>query len=162
MHDGLHQRRGCVEQVLAVVEHQQRSLVRQAGHQLVQRRTFTCDLDAERLRHGVRQQAGVGQAGQLDHPGAVRPAAGQRVRRRLRQAALADAARTDDRDEPVHVDQERSACRSASRPYSGGNSLGRLVRSVAGALTVMAAGTGPGGVASGLPFAVPSSAAVNR
>ena len=49
--------------------------------------------------------AGSDRPGELDHPRAVRPAAGQRVRRRLRQAALADAAGAHDGHEPVRVDQ---------------------------------------------------------
>ncbi len=103
-HDGLHQRRDRIEKVLAVVEHQQRSPRRHGGDQLVLRRTSPCQCDAERLRDAVGQQQGIGQTGQLDHPRAVRPAAGHCVRRRLRQAALADAARTHHGNELVRID----------------------------------------------------------
>ena len=72
-----------------------------AGDQLFECRALSNDLEVERAGDSVRQQRGLGQAGEFDHPHTVRPLLDRGVRGCLRHAALADAARADDRHEPV-------------------------------------------------------------
>ena len=119
------------------------------------------ELDAERLRDGVGQQRGVGQAGELDHPRAVRPAVGQCVRRGLRQAALADAAGADDGHEPVRVAAARAAREvgvAAVQRRQLRRQVGQRVRQRVGSVGRRRAGIAP----RSRRRRSPSSAAVNR
>jgi hypothetical protein len=101
----MRQRAHRVQQVLAVVEHQQQRARRERRDQRVEGRRLGRDRHVEDLRHGVGHERGIGQAGQLDHPSPVRPAIGARMRRGLREAALADAAGAQHGDERVRFDE---------------------------------------------------------
>ena len=118
----------AIEQVLAVVEHQQQPAHRQRLDEHVERRGRAAQGDPERLRDRIRQQA-QGRQGQPAPPS---------MRRRAERPAWACVTAWARRllpmpPAPTMVMRRcwsrsgSSAWRSASRPYSGGSSRGRLV-----------------------------------
>ena len=94
-----------LEQVLAVVEHEQHLATCQRIDEGLEAGLALRNRHAELLRHGMRQKSGVGEAGELDPPCAVALALDLGAGNRLGKAALADAAGADHGDEPVQGEQ---------------------------------------------------------
>ncbi len=93
-------RRAGIEQVLAVVEHQQRGLVRKIGDERIGDRSTGVLLDAERRGDDLWHEARVRDRRELDEPGAVRVVVESLGGELQRQAGLADAARAEEGQEP--------------------------------------------------------------
>ena len=113
------------EEMLGVVQRQQH---RQRRHRSGQRRQrlAMADVDAEGGRHGSRQVGRIGQVRELDPAHALRIGLAMRGEQVLRQQGLADAARADDADEAVAVEQRGQRIQFVGAPEQGGQ-LGRQV-----------------------------------
>ena len=123
----LRKRAGGVQEMLAVVEHQQHGAIAQRVDHFVLRAPVARECRAQRLSHGRRQQGRVGHRRQLDHPSAVSELVAQRMRRGLCQPGLANATRTDDANHAVRAAPARSTtARSSARPMSVGRTSGKL------------------------------------
>ena len=103
----LHGLRGLVDDVLAVVEQQQRALAAQCGFDEGERRDVAFCARAKRARDRMRDKRRVGHRREFHEPDPIVERAGQLAGRLDCQACLAGPARTDQRDQP------RLACRLA-------------------------------------------------
>jgi hypothetical protein len=99
--DGARNARHRFDEVLGVVEHDQRGDRPQRDQQARQRILALRDRQPERMRERRGKQRRVADAREV-HPGRWRVV---RVRRRLCQSRLADATRTDHRDDAVLGEQ---------------------------------------------------------
>src|SRR5262249_4127917 len=88
-----------VEQVLAVVQHQQQQPVGQRRQQRVREELPGHLRHPERAGRRARDEAGIGQRRQLDQPGAVGVGGGEVGGRGQRQSGLAAAARPGQRQQ---------------------------------------------------------------
>jgi hypothetical protein len=103
LQDGACQRGGGLQQVLAVVQHQQAGLFAK-GLQHRGLRVQPGAAAAQRARHRVGQQRGVGQRRQLGDAGAR-----LRFGQGARQGGLADAGRADDGEQALRGQQAGAA-----------------------------------------------------
>ncbi len=98
-----HQRVGeacaCVDQVLAIVEHEQHPLLLEMTDERVLRGLARKIADAEHGGHRLRHEARLGQRRELDHPRAIGEAVEILGRDLQAQARLAAAPRADHRHE---------------------------------------------------------------
>ena len=112
--DGVDQRRHRVRQMLAIVEHQQRTLRGELGSQDRGGGTVAGDPHPHRLRHRRRHECTIGEGAELHPPDAIRIVGGalrrDAPRHRLRDPGLPDAAGTRDRDHRMFLQQGRD-CR---------------------------------------------------
>ena len=99
--DSPHQHRDRVEQVLAVVEHQQRPPGADRGDDAVDQLGPRRRLHTQHLGDLVGDHVGVGDGGQLDQIGAVGKRLEQLAGGVQREAGLAGTARSGQRDQPV-------------------------------------------------------------
>ncbi|GAA1688101.1 hypothetical protein GCM10009733_100900 [Nonomuraea maheshkhaliensis] len=99
-HDLRHQRGDGAEQVLAVVHHQQQPLVPQVRQEQCHRLGRGLGAQVQGRRHGVADQPGIADLGQLDQPRAAGEPAPEIARHPQRQPRLADPAGTDQADQP--------------------------------------------------------------
>ncbi len=97
----LDQRHHAVEQVLAVVEHEQELLRAQHRGHGVLRRALGRYGNADDAGDRAADERRIRERGELDHPRAVGKRRRHRRGQRLREARLADAARPDDRHQRV-------------------------------------------------------------
>ena len=88
----------CLDDVLAVVEHEQHRLVFEGGDQTADR-MLGADLRAERVSECARHQARVNDRRQIDQCGSVPMRFDQPPGDREGNRGLADSARSDDGDE---------------------------------------------------------------
>ena len=88
-----------LEQVLAVVEDEEKPLMRRRIDEAFQRRRRVADRQANRSPHRQRDKPGVRQRRELHHADAVGEMRLQRIGGCLRQPCLADTAGTDHGDE---------------------------------------------------------------
>ena len=106
-----------VEQVLAVVQHQQHLPVADEPQQRVHRRAARLVGQAERAGGRDRHHVGIGDRRQIDVPDAVAEFGGDLGRDLHRQPGLARPAGTGQGDQPVVGQESRAARRSAlARP----------------------------------------------
>ena len=112
--------------MLGVVEHEQRSLIAQAPRDVLERVARIVDFDAQLLRQPRQHGTGGVEVLQLDPHGASRK---QRARLRQRapsEAALADTARAQDRQQPALAAGEQGAEFSElNAPADKGGLIGR-------------------------------------
>ena len=94
-----------MDQMLAIVEHQQQSLRREQRRNAGRGRLVAGELQAQHVGHGRRHESAVAQCGQFDPPDAIGKVGGRFngiIRRHLlRDARLADASRADNRYDDV-------------------------------------------------------------
>jgi hypothetical protein len=91
---------GFVDDVLAVVEHQQHPLVLQTGDQAGQR-IFGADFETEHGSQRARHKARVAERRQIDQPDAMLTGGDQRLGHGDGDRGLADAAGPDNAQQPV-------------------------------------------------------------
>ena len=131
----------CINQVLAVVEHQQHLAGAQRLGQSVKQRLVCALAHPERFSHAARHQPGVDQRCQLYEPDTLRIPLHQSRRDAQRQARFAHATGTDECQQPRVSEKAASRSDSAlsravrptsatavSRPTKLLRSLGRLSR----------------------------------
>jgi hypothetical protein len=110
-HQGGHQPPTGVEQVIAVIEHQQQPPPAQVSHQCLVDRLVGLLLHPHRARHRVRQQIRPLQPAQLNQSHAIREVPSEAASRRQRQPALANPTRagqrghTRNREQPLDLRQ---------------------------------------------------------
>jgi len=109
----LHDRRGSLDQVLAVVEDEQHLARRQGGVEHRERLTRPRLRDPEDTRDHGRQEVAVGHRRQLDEPRAVRKAAAEHGGEPQREPGLADARGPEQRDQSRAMHEPRQLAQLA-------------------------------------------------
>jgi hypothetical protein len=107
LEEALDQERAGVDQVFAVVEHQEHRPVAEMTEELVLARRRGRVAHTQCGQHRVGHELGVGDAGQPDEADAVRVVVRHRSRHLERQAGLPHAAGSGDGEQPVVLEQAR-------------------------------------------------------
>jgi len=125
--EGVREAGGGLDQVLAVVQHEQQALgLERVGERLRQGPTGFLAHPQGR-RHRLRRAGGLGEGGQLHQPHAVK-VRGQHVRRRSEgQAGLAHPAGTGQRHQAVGAQQRRHRRQLPLAPDEAGQRQGQVV-----------------------------------
>ena len=116
-HQRRHQLPARVQQMLAVIEHHQQPPLPQVSHQRFLDAVLRPVIHAHRASQRIRHKIGTIQLGQLSHPHAVREIAPQPMSRPQREPALADPARTRQRDHTRRRQQPPDLHQLASPPH---------------------------------------------
>jgi hypothetical protein len=101
----LRERAGCVQQVFAVVKHEEHRAIAQYINYFLQCSALARERHAQRLSHGRRQQRRVGHRCQFDHPNTVLELAAHGMCRGLRKSSLANPGGTDNAHKTVRPDR---------------------------------------------------------
>ncbi len=115
-----------LDQVLAVVQHQQRRPSLEMLDQQVGRIAVRALPQPQRRRHGPRDQPGVAGRGQLHQPDAIPERLQQLGGGLERQAGLAGAARADQGHEPALLEPLLDLVKLAPAPHEAGQLAGQV------------------------------------